>query len=481
MCSILLLAIVRASLAATTFDYVIVGGGATGLALAVRLSEDPSKSVAVLEAGGTGFGKLQSPNITDLRLSRNNLGTVEDWQFVTVPQATAGGRVQAQVQGRVLGGGSAINSGMYLRGNKIEYDALEILGAKGWNWETMFAAVKKAGLFQSEHFFPPTPPNVRALNLTFNPKFHGNSGPVALSLQALNISRLFPDVVVPTLRALGFEMNFDSNGGRHNGPSWNYLDLSDDYLPAANRTNLHVMTNSHVSKIIWSKNKTKDGLLKATGVEYIPLDDPRGPRLMTLNANNVILSASAMNTPKILELSGESEQIFAINVAPGEKGTANLVFDRIVLLRPLSRGFVHINSTDPLIPPLIDPKYLSAPHDKFVLAKAVEYTRTLVNTEPLKSLIEGPILPDSTVQTEDDFLEFINTQSQSEHHFVGTAAMTPRSQGGVVDPSLVVYGTSNVRVADVSIIANLPGIHTVSLAYMIAERAAEIIQAGTHG
>ncbi|KAF9466970.1 glucose-methanol-choline oxidoreductase [Collybia nuda] len=55
--------------------------------------------------------------------------------------------------------------------------------------------------------------------------------------------------------------------------------------------------------------------------------------------------------------------------------------------------------------------------------------------------------------------------------------MTPRSQGGVVDPSLVVYGTSNVRVADLSVIANIPGIHTVSLAYMVAERAAEIIKA----
>ncbi|GLB37972.1 putative flavin adenine dinucleotide binding [Lyophyllum shimeji] len=180
---------------------------------------------------------------------------------------------------------------------------------------------------------------------------------------------------------------------------------------------------------------------------------------------------------QIIETTDIPQMEFAWNVAAGENGTTNLIFDRIVLLKPFSRGFVHINSTEPLAPPVIDPKYLSAPHDKFVLAKAIEYTRTLVNKEPLKSHIDGSILPDSTVQTEEDFVDFVNTQSRSEHHFVGTAAMTPRSQGGVVDPSLIVYGTSNVRVADLSIIANIPGIHTVSVAYMVAERAAEIIKA----
>ncbi|GLB37971.1 putative GMC oxidoreductase [Lyophyllum shimeji] len=269
---ILLVTIAYFALAAASFDYVIVGGGATGLALAVRLSEDSSKSVVVLEAGGTGFGNV---NITNLRLSRSNFGTPEDWQFVAVPQTHGGNRVQAQAQGRVLGGGSAINSGMYTRGNEIEYDALETLGAKGWNWKSMFAAVKK-----SERFFPPSTPDVQVLNVTFDPAFHGIAGPVALSLQALNISRLFPAVVVPTLRALGFEMNFDSNGGRHNGPSWNYLTVLPD-----------TSTRSH-----------------AVSGYYLPvaspLDNPGGSKVATLNGANIILSASTLNTPKILELSG---------------------------------------------------------------------------------------------------------------------------------------------------------------------------------
>ncbi|KAJ7038992.1 hypothetical protein C8F04DRAFT_1255561 [Mycena alexandri] len=596
--------------AATTYDYVIVGGGATGLSLAVLLSEDSSKRVAVgdqLTATLSGSGSelivhhprggsevrtsdrflflspivnnygstssgIGNPNITNLRLNSNNFGTANDWQFVTVPQVDVGNRPQAQVQGKVLGGGSAINSGMYLRGNKEEYDALETLGATGWNWDSMFSAVKK-----SEHFHPPSQTEVDALGLTDTPAFHGFAGPISVAIQAVNVSRFFPEFAVPTLKNLGHKMNTDPNGGFHNGPSWDFLTILPDsntrsyavsgyYLPVINRTNLHVMTESQGTKIIWAE-KTQDGLITATGVEYIVFNESG-------NAKNVILSGSALNTPKILELSGvgdptvlasvgidllvnlpgvganlcnqpittasyllkngtvdagnairsaiidvqpfsgylsaadlqRSEELlqtkpellsdaqfkimkeqieagvpqmeFAWNVAADGNNVTTLTFDRLILVKPLSRGTVHINSTDPLVPPVIDPKYLSAPHDKFAFAKAVQYTRTIVNAEPLKSIIVGPVLPDATVQTDDDFVNYVNTKSVSEHHFVGSSAMVPRAEGGVVDPSLVVYGTSNVRVADLSIIASLPGIHTVSLAYMVAERAAEIINAG---
>ncbi|KAJ7257541.1 hypothetical protein B0H12DRAFT_1232574 [Mycena haematopus] len=564
-----------AAAATSSYDYVIVGGGATGLSLAVRLSEDPTRTVVVLEAGNSGIG---NPNITNLRLNSNNFGTANDWQFVTVPQVDVGHRIQAQVQGKVLGGGSAINSGMYLRGNKEEYDAFETLGATGWNWRSMFAAVKK-----SEHFHPPSEVEVDTFNMTWNSAFHGFGGPISVAIQAVNV--FFPDFAVPTLQNLGHEMNIDPNGGFHNGPSWDFLTALPDsntrsyavsgyYLPVINRTNLHVMTESQGTKILWSSTQT-NGLMTASGVEYISTNESGILETRTIarpSANNVILSGSTLNTPKVLELSGigdpvilnnlgidvvvdlpgvganlcnqpittasyllkngtvnagnairsaiidvqpfsgylsgedlqHSEQLletkptllseaqfnimkaqinngvpqmeFAWNVAADANNVSTLTFDRLILVKPLSRGTVHINSTDPLVPPVIDPKYLSAPHDKFAFAKGVQFTRTIVDTEPLKSIIVGPVVPDATVQTDEDFVNYVNTISVSEHHFVGTSAMTPRSEGGVVDPSLVVYGTSNVRVADLSIIASLPGIHTVSLAYMVAERAAEIIK-----
>ncbi|KAJ7607725.1 hypothetical protein FB45DRAFT_947590 [Roridomyces roridus] len=562
---------------ALTYDYAIVGGGATGLALGVRLSEDPTKKVVVLEAGESGIG---NPNITNLRLNSNNFGTPNDWQFVTAPQADVGNRTQAQVQGRVLGGGGAINSGMYLRGNKAEYDALETLGATGWNWDSMYAAVKR-----SEHFTPPSQAEIDALGLTYNRAFHGNSGPISVAMQAVNVSHFFPDYAVPTLRNLGHDMNLDPNGGFHNGPSWEFLTILPDsstrsyavsgyYLPAINRTNLHVLTESQVCKILWASNNNSGALATATGVAYIQFDASGSPQTHTLNAKNVIVSAGPLNTPKVLELSGigdpsvlgslgidvvvdlpgvganlcnqvitaasyriknetvdagnairsaiidiqpyegflnatdlaRAEELLqtkpallsqaqfdvmkklikegvpqfeiAWNIAADANNVSTLTFDRLILSKPFSRGFVHINSTDPLDPPVIDPKYLSAPIDKFLFVKGIQYTRKIVDTEPLKSIVVGPISPNSSVQTEDDFINFVNTISTSEHHFVGTAAMTPRNEGGVVDPSLLVYGTSNVRVADLSVISNLPGIHTVSLAYTVAERAAELINAG---
>ncbi|KAJ6468910.1 hypothetical protein C8R45DRAFT_938089 [Mycena sanguinolenta] len=140
---------------------------------------------------------------------------------------------------------------------------------------------------------------------------------------------------------------------------------------------------------------------------------------------------------------GVPQMEFAWNIAADANNVSTLTFDRLILVKPLSRGTVHINSTDPLVPPVIDPKYLSAPHDKFAFAKGVQFTCTIVDTEPLKSIIVGPVAPEATVQTHENFVNYVNTISVSEHHFVGTSAMTPRSEGGVVDPSLVVYGTSN--------------------------------------
>ncbi|KAJ7087093.1 hypothetical protein C8R44DRAFT_820297 [Mycena epipterygia] len=571
-----ILVLATGAAASTIYDYVIIGGGATGLSLGVRLSEDQSKTVVVLEAGLSGIG---NPNITNLRLNAGNFGTPNDWQFVTVPQADVGNRTQAQVQARVLGGGSAINSGMYLRGNKEEYDALETLGAKGWNWNSMYAAVKK-----SEHFHPPSQAEIDVLDLTYDPAFHGYSGPISLAIQAVNVSQFFPQYAVPALKSLGHPMNVDPNGGIHNGVSWDFLTALPDsstrsyavsgyYLPVANRTNLRIMTSSHGSKILWAPAKTPGGPVTATGVEYLALNTSGTPETRTINAKNVVISGSALNTPKVLELSGVGDPAilgslgidvvvnlpgvganlcnqpittasylikngtvdagnairsgiidaqpfsgylngtdlqrheellatkpdllsqaqfdvmkdlvtagvpqmeFAWKISADANNVSTLTFDRLILLKPFSRGSVHINSTNPLDDPVIDPKYLSAPHDKFAFAKAVQFTRTIVDTEPLKSIVVGPVLPDATVQSDDDFTNYVNTKSVSEHHFVGTAAMTPRSEGGVVDPSLLVYGTSNVRVADLSIIANLPGIHTVSLAYMVAERAADIIKA----
>lgn len=114
------------------FDYIVIGGGTAGLAVAARLSEDPNLVVGVLEAGPEA---LQDNAINSPGQFLQILGTKYDWQFETVPQEGLGGRALAWPRGRVLGGTSALNLMTWNRGNKEDYDAWEQLGNKGWGWD----------------------------------------------------------------------------------------------------------------------------------------------------------------------------------------------------------------------------------------------------------------------------------------------------------------------------------------------------------
>ena len=117
-----------------TFDYLIVGGGTAGLAVAARLSEDPNTTVGVLEAGPASF---DDPLINVPGRFGESLGTKYDWQFNTIPQAGLNGRKLSWPRGKVLGGTSALNFMTWSRGNREDYDAWEELGNPGWGWESL--------------------------------------------------------------------------------------------------------------------------------------------------------------------------------------------------------------------------------------------------------------------------------------------------------------------------------------------------------
>jgi len=152
--------------------------------------------------------------------------------------------------------------------------------------------------------------------------------------------------------------------------------------------------------------------------------------------------------------------------------------------RSMSRGYVHINSSDPTVHPTIDPKYFSHPVDVDMIARTILHLLTFTEIEPLKSVLRrdenGNVVPLKSAgalpKTLEEAKDFVGRNTATQYHQVGTCAMLPREKGGVVSDELRVYGTSNVRVVDGSIFPmNVQG-NLVSLVYAIAEKGADIIK-----
>ncbi|KAI0727770.1 GMC oxidoreductase [Fomitopsis betulina] len=144
---------------------------------------------------------------------------------------------------------------------------------------------------------------------------------------------------------------------------------------------------------------------------------------------------------------------------------------------PLSRGTVHITSPDPKKVPSIDPHYLEEEADLDVLVDIFKFTRKMSQMDPFQKLVGAEIAPGPKVETDEDIRAHIKKYIYTTWHSCGTCSMLPQDKGGVVDSKLKVYGTSNIRVVDMSIVPLIPSIHTQPVAYGIAEMAADIIKA----
>ncbi|BGP20431.1 hypothetical protein JCM10213_001561 [Rhodosporidiobolus nylandii] len=148
------------------------------------------------------------------------------------------------------------------------------------------------------------------------------------------------------------------------------------------------------------------------------------------------------------------------------------------LQHELSRGSIHVTSSDPLAAPAIDAGYLGSPLDLFLLKRAGQYIRKVAQQSVLAQYIDTEVEPGTAVQSESDWDNWVHGVVRTEFHPIGTCSMLPRNDNGVVAPNLKVYGTSNVRVVDMSIAPVHVSSHTQTVAYAIAEKAASLILSG---
>ncbi|RPB05429.1 alcohol oxidase [Choiromyces venosus 120613-1] len=575
------------------YDYVVIGGGTSGLAVANRLSEDSSKTVLVIESGPMDDGS-DSFKIPYLGRGYLNFGTKYDWNVTTVPTESLGNRTIIMPQARVLGGTSSINGMQFARGAASDYDAWEELGNEGWNFKSLDKYFKK-----SENFTAPSEKLAEEFGITYDKSAHGYTGYIHSSFPRF----LWPLLKnwIGSLKSLGHTVSQDPASGGALQLFWSPNSLNPDmqtrsfareyYDGAQDRANFHVLVDTTVTKLVTSRGdkvkvdavefsrsagtsekrvKVKKeavlaagsifspqilqvsgigpaSLLKSLGIEvvvdlpgvganlqghvYIPViyqmaNVSLAAANLTTNATfynemyelykakqdgpftnggpNVVamlpLSDITPDSPETFQTPSESLSHLEPSISKGYQSQLKILLNRlrtkhmaatellwlseggiiISTMHPLSRG--SIKTTSPALLskiPAISTNYLSHPLDTKIAIETLKYTRKITATAEMQELGLVEVLPGASANTNEQIEKAIKDGSGWMYHMVGTCAMMPRDLGGVVDVELRVYGTRNLRVVDASVQPLIPAAHVQATVYAIAEKAADMIKAGS--
>ncbi|XP_074604665.1 oxygen-dependent choline dehydrogenase-like [Brevipalpus obovatus] len=301
------------------YDYIIVGAGAAGSVLALRLSENSTKKILVLEAGEHENGFSVVPINAVLQMKYKT-----DWMFESVPQKYSAmgleGRRVPLPQGKVVGGSTSHNLMVFVKGNHLDFDRWEQLGAKGWSYRNVFPYFIKA--------------EKRINDSKFDEEYHGQDGPMPVSQMRLS----FP-VDENSFKAL---KQFDVKIGDYNGgyqSRYNKMDAhigdgerfsaARSYLQeASQRSNVDLVTKALVTRITFDDHK------RATGVIY----EKNNSSYTVIARKEVIISAGPYNTPKLLMLSGigprETLTKFKIPIVAESPGVGQNLQDHPYFLLP---------------------------------------------------------------------------------------------------------------------------------------------------
>ncbi|KAI9570612.1 GMC oxidoreductase-domain-containing protein [Boletus coccyginus] len=585
----------------TEFDIIFAGGGTTACVIAGRLAAaDPALKILIVESGQHSRDVPQ--HVQPCRYLENLAPNSTTVSFhVAKPSSHLNGRAAVVACGRSVGGGSAVNFMLYVRGAASDYDDWGALGNKGWSFDEVLPLIKKIETF--------TPISDRST--------HGYSGPIQISgggtdlgigSQFLNVARQY-DSARPVV-----DDNNDFKTANAYSPAYKYIDpvtrkrsdAASRYLyPHSGNPNVTIMVGKRVKRVIIENGR-------AVGIEYtsdaISCPGASGELVTAKATKLVVVSGGAFGSPSILERSGigapsvlEKNNISVLVDLPGVgenykdhygtclvfyasdeietmgddmsnpqaiewegNGTGKIAHNSMgavakvrptaaqltasgpalqlrwetffhqspdkpmavilplvgvptdpscslslgrkllsgfyYLLYPESIGSVHITSGEDANSPLdFDPDYCTKPGDVAQFTMLYKMTRELVRRMPAYRgevaichptfpsgspatcrETDGPVpmdAPDIAYSEEDDeaIVKFNRDKVNTTWHSLGTCAMKPRDQGGVVDACLNVYGVDGLKVADLSICPTNVGNNTYSTALLIGEKAAVII------
>ena len=530
-------------------DYIIVGGGSAGCVLANRLSADPRNRVVLLEAGGTNEALW-------VRIPAGMHSVVaqpeRNWFRASEPDPSVNDRSLLWFAGKGLGGGSAINGMVYIRGTRYDYDQWAAQGCTGWAWDDVLPYFKR-----SEDFDGP------------DSEWHGKGGELGVSqLRAIHpLTRNF----VQACNGLGIRSVVDYCSGDIDGVYINYAtqrggwrsSTAEAFLkPVMSRPNLRVLTGALVDRVLFEERRAVGVLLSINGVA----------REIRARAQ-VILSAGTMPTPLILMRSGVGPgtqlQVNGIEVVAesGEVGqnlhehptaansrlvdvaTYNVrnnpfrlageglkyAFARrgwlttaavhaqahvrtspdmehpdiklqllpfwtdqtarpyflpdepipdaskhfgvtiaVNTVQPKSKGEVRLRSTDPAAPPVIEFRVYEHPSDLKSMRRGMQFANRLFAAEPLARHVTGTAYPPDPDQSDAEWDAQLRACTTIGVHATSTCRMGG-GNASVVDPRLRVRGVEGLRVADCSILPNLPSANTNAPVIMVAEKCADMV------